>query len=83
MKTNRAGLRLLMNLGNSLIELNPATTTSFSELSADLVGFWRTQTVRTAVKVGVFEALPESLCQIAWKCSLNEEKCRTNSARTG
>lgn len=57
--------------GNSLVELNPATETSFSQLSADLVGFWRTQTIRTAVKVGVFEALPESQSQIARKCNLD------------
>lgn len=57
--------------GNSLVELHPAKVDSFSELSADLVGFWRTQTIRTAVKIGVFEALPESQCQIARKCNLD------------
>ena len=38
--------------GNSLVELHPATTSNFSELSDDLVGFWRTQTIRAAVKLG-------------------------------
>ena len=56
--------------GNSLVELNPATADSFSELSADLVGFWRTQAIRTAVELGVFEALPGSQCEIARQCNI-------------
>ena len=59
--------------GNSLIELHPATASNFSELSDDLVGFWRTQTIRTAVKLEVIEALPASEGQIAQKCALEHE----------
>ena len=59
--------------GNSLVELHPATASNFSELSDDLVGFWRTQTIRAAVKLGVIEALPASEGQIAHECALEHE----------
>lgn len=43
------------------------------ELSADLVGYWKTQTIYAAVKLGLIDALPNSLSAIAGKTNLQEQ----------
>ena len=43
------------------------------ELSADLVGYWKTQTIYAAVKLGLIDALPSSLSGIAGKTNLQEQ----------
>ncbi len=44
--------------GEILVELRQALRSPLEELSSDMVGMWRTQTIRAAVDVGVFEMLP-------------------------
>jgi 2-polyprenyl-3-methyl-5-hydroxy-6-metoxy-1,4-benzoquinol methylase len=39
-------------------------------LSSDMVGFWRTQTIGAAVRLGIIEALPGASAEIAEKCAL-------------
>ncbi|MEI6805296.1 MAG: methyltransferase [Myxococcaceae bacterium] len=43
------------------------------ELSADLVGYWKTQTIYAAVNLGLIDALPSSLPAIAVKTNLKEQ----------
>lgn len=52
------GLEVIDEEGRPLVELRRARRTPLQRLSSDLVGFWRTQAIRAAVEVGVFEALP-------------------------
>ena len=42
------------------MELRNPLRTPLEELSGDMVGMWRTQAIRAAVELGVFEALPAS-----------------------
>ena len=44
--------------GAELLELRSPTRSPLEVLSADMVGAWRTQTIRAAVELGVFERLP-------------------------
>ena len=42
------------------MELREPPRSPLEELSGDMVGMWRTQTIRAAVELGVFESLPAS-----------------------
>lgn len=44
--------------GHVLESLRAPTISAFQQLSSDLVGFWRSQTIKAAVSLGVFEQLP-------------------------
>ena len=46
--------------GESLVELRQALHSPLEELSGDMVGMWKTQTIRVAVELGVFDALSSS-----------------------
>ena len=46
--------------GEILVNLRGSLRTPLEELSGDMVGMWRTQTIRAAVELGVFESLPAS-----------------------
>lgn len=59
--------------GTTLVELRPPRRSEFAALSGDLVGFWRTQTIATAVRLGVIEALPATAAQVAERCCLRPE----------
>lgn len=67
------GLEIIGEDGTTIVELRSALRSEFAELSADLVGFWRTQTVATAVELGVFEQLPAASSHIANKCGLDTQ----------
>ncbi|MDI7267221.1 MAG: methyltransferase [Myxococcota bacterium] len=64
------GLEVIDESGGTIVELRPALRSEFEALSADLVGFWRTRTIATAVELGVFEALPGTTGDIAARCGL-------------
>ena len=53
-------LSVIGESGETLVELRGSLRTPLEELSGDMVGMWRTQTIRAAVELGVFEALPAS-----------------------
>ena len=67
------GLEVIDEGGTTLLELRPAHRTELAALSSDLVGFWRTRTIATAVTVGVFEALPAEVPEIAGRTGLASE----------
>lgn len=56
--------------GQVLHTLRPARRSEFAALSSDLVGYWRTQTIAAAVALGVFEAVPATLDDLAQRCTL-------------
>lgn len=68
------GLEVVDEAGRILTELRPATRSEFAALSGDMVGFWRTQTIATAVELGVFEALPGTEVEVAQTCELFPER---------
>ena len=61
-------LSVIGESGDTLVELREPLRSPLEELSGDMVGMWKTQTIRAAVELGVFEALPASAQEI--ECSL-------------
>ena len=51
-------LSVIDESGDTLLTLRRPTRSPLEELSGDMVGLWRTQTIRAAVELGVFESLP-------------------------
>ena len=70
------GLEVIDEIGVRVVELRSARRSEFSALSDDLVGFWRTQAICTAVELGVFEALPATAAGIAETCGLEPARAR-------
>lgn len=68
------GLEVIREDGATMVELRPALRSDFAELSRDMVGFWRTQTVAAAVELGIFECLPSSARDVAIQCALDQER---------
>jgi len=68
------GLEVIDEQGEMCSELRPALCSEFAALSSDMVGFWRTQTIASAVELGVFEALPGTSAEVATRCSLWPER---------
>ena len=55
-------------------QLRRPTLSAFSELSADLVGFWRTMTLGAATEVGIMDVLPATVSSIALGLQLNHQR---------
>ena len=70
------GLEVIAEDGTTVCELRPARRSPFAALSADMVGFWRTQTLAAAVELGVPEALPGTAEEVAARCGLMPERAR-------
>lgn len=68
------GLETIDESGRSIVELRPAQRSEFAALSADMVGFWRTQTISAAVELGVIDTLPGTVEEIAHRCHLVPER---------
>ena len=64
------GLEVIDETGDAVVELRSSRRSEFAALSGDMVGFWRTQTIATAVKLGVIESLPASDVEVAHNCGL-------------
>ena len=65
-------LSVISEAGDVMLELRQPLQSPLEELSSDLVGMWRTQTIRAAVDAGVFEALPASAYDIEKSLPLAE-----------
>lgn len=70
------GLEVIDEAGATVIELRPPRRSEFAALSGDMVGFWRTQTIAAAVRLGVIEALPATEAEIAERCDLRRDGAR-------
>ncbi len=70
------GIEIIDESGSAMTELRPALRSEFAALSEDMVGFWRTQTIVTAVELGIFEALPGSVTDIAQTCRLQSDRAQ-------
>jgi ubiquinone/menaquinone biosynthesis C-methylase UbiE len=70
------GLEVIDESGCALLEPRAACRSDFSRLSGDMVGFWRTQAIGAAVRLGVIEALPAADAEIAKTCGLTPDGAR-------
>ncbi|HVK71197.1 MAG TPA: methyltransferase, partial [Polyangium sp.] len=70
------GLDVIDEQGDTIVELRSARANDFAELSADLVGHWRTDTLATAVSLGVFDVLPGPEAFLAERCEVPLDKMR-------
>lgn len=68
------GLEVIDEKGTPRVELRSAQRSDFASLSADMVGFWRTQTIAAAVDLGVIEALPGTVDEVAERCQSHPDK---------
>jgi len=67
------GLEVINEQGKRLVELRPARLSEFAALSGDMVGYWRTEAIGAAVRLGVIEALPCTPGVLAEKCGLSSD----------
>lgn len=65
-------LVLIDECGEALQMLRPPRRSEFAALSADMVGYWKTHAISTAVQLGVADALPGATTTVADLCSLKE-----------
>lgn len=64
-ETLDGGLLVIDETGAVLRELRPDRSDHFSELSADMVGYWRTFTLYAAAELGVLDHLPATNSSLA------------------
>lgn len=66
-------LEVIDERGATIVELRPPRRSEFAALSADMVGFWRTQTIAAAVELGVLEELPATELEVAERRGLRPD----------
>ena len=57
-------LVVIDEVGNQILQIRDPKSSPLESLSADMVGVWRTQAIRAAVELGVFELLPATAATI-------------------
>ena len=57
-------LSVIDESGQTLLELRKPLRSELEILSGEMVGLWRTQTIRAAVELGLLEALPAPVAQL-------------------
>lgn len=67
-------LEVIDEAGRTVAVLREPARSEFSALSADMVGFWRTETISSAVKTGVMDAMPSPMPDMAEKLSLQPDR---------
>lgn len=70
------GLEVINEDGICIVDLRSAMQNEFSELSADLVGFWKTKAISSAVELKIFETLPAEVEKIALDCGLRMDRLK-------
>jgi len=60
--------------GTSLQVLREPTRSPFESVSADLVSYWRSFTLKAAVELGVFEAFPGTASSVSLACGISLDK---------
>lgn len=69
-------LEVIDEKGRTIQKLRPPLHSEFAALSSDMVGFWKTKTIATAVDLGLIEVLPCSKEKAAEQCSLKVDGVR-------
>ena len=73
-ETSNGALLVIDESGQTLVQLRQPRKSDFSQLSDDLVGFWRTQSISAAVELGLLEVLPASESEISEKCDFDTDR---------
>lgn len=73
-ETDDGALLIIDESGHVARQLRGPTCDIFAELSSDMVGYWKTCTIYTSVKLGVFEQLPATIEQLSLSCQSNSER---------
>lgn len=73
-QTLNGGLVLINENGDIIKEISTSQKNFLGELSGDLIGFWKAETIKTALELGVLDLLPASLEHIALKLGITEDK---------
>jgi SAM-dependent methyltransferase len=73
-ETDDGALLIIDESGQLARQLRGATSDKFSELSGDMVGYWKTYAIYTGVKLGVFEQLPATIEQLSVSCQCNSQR---------
>tara|TARA_B100000446_G_scaffold35559_1_gene31229 strand:- start:20003 stop:21670 length:1668 start_codon:yes stop_codon:yes gene_type:complete len=73
-ETFGGGLVIIDERGQLVRQIRPDTVDHFADLSADMVGYWRTFTISVAVELGVFDGLPSSLSDLSVSKCLAEDR---------
>jgi hypothetical protein len=69
-------LEVIDESGSTVVQLRAALRSEFGALSADMVGFWKTQAIYVGVELGVFDALPGSSNDVALQLDLIHERLK-------
>lgn len=72
-ETREGALEVIDERGMTVVELRAPIRSVFHAVSADLVGFWRTDILGGAVELGVFDALPADTPGVARVCGVSED----------
>ncbi|MCF6219076.1 MAG: methyltransferase [Gammaproteobacteria bacterium] len=64
-ESHSGALLIIDERGQNLRSLREPATDDFSALSADMVGYWKTFAIATAVELNLFEHLPDSAPRLA------------------
>ena len=57
-------LSVIDEQGSEIVELRGPSTSTLEDLSGDMVGTWRTQAIRAAAELGVFDLLPAGAADV-------------------
>ncbi|MFO0577957.1 MAG: methyltransferase [Polyangia bacterium] len=71
-ETSDGGLEVIDEQGQTLITLRPPRRSRQAQLAADISAFFRPQTLRTAVELGILDELPGSTAELAARTDLPE-----------
>lgn len=69
---NYGAMLIINESGEIERELRNKRQTPLQQLSADLVGYWRTQTIKAAVELKIFDFLPNDEISLAIKAGLEQ-----------
>ncbi len=69
-ETFEGALFTIDHAGKAMTQLHPARQKPWQTLSADMVGFWRTETIATAIQLSLFDYLPGTSAEIAERSNL-------------
>lgn len=70
------GLEIIDEAGRTIAHLRAPLRSEFHALSADIVGSWRTDTIAAAVELGVLDALPATVAELAEHRALSVDGAR-------
>ncbi|WP_181259090.1 methyltransferase [Marinobacter sp. 3-2] len=73
-ETGDGALRVINEKGETLRTLRRPTIDDFAELSADMVGYWRTMALKTASQSGLLDQLPANQQQLTKSTGMVSER---------